>query len=91
MHLGSFLKELPDDAVCAVGGIGVHQTRAIALGLASGGGVRVGLEDNLWLDRDRSVKATNPALVERTMQLASALEREPLTPAELRQRLKLRA
>jgi uncharacterized protein (DUF849 family) len=49
-----------------------------------GGHVRVGLEDNVWLDRDRTVPATNEALVSRVVDLARILEREPATPNEAR-------
>ncbi len=88
-HLGAIIKDLPANSLWGVGGIGRQQTAAIALGLASGGGVRVGLEDNLWLDRDRTVQATNIALLERTLQVAAALERRPMTPPEMRQALGL--
>jgi uncharacterized protein (DUF849 family) len=87
MHLGAILRELPEGALWSAGGIGREQTRAIALGLASGGGVRVGLEDNLWLDAARTTPASNTALVQRVLDMAAALERRPLSPAELRQAL----
>lgn len=85
LHLGAIVRELPEGSLWSAGGIGRAQTRAIALGLASGGGVRVGLEDNLWLDAARTAPASNTALVERALGLAAALERRPLSPAALRQ------
>ena len=42
------------------------------------------LEDNLWLDRDRTVPATNESLVARIVDLARTLERPPATPSEAR-------
>jgi uncharacterized protein (DUF849 family) len=89
LHLGAILKELPEDSIWGVGGIGRQQTAAVALGLASGGGVRVGLEDNLWFDQERTIPASNTALVERTMQIASTLERASMSPGELRKALAL--
>lgn len=87
LHLGAILRELPEGSLWSAGGIGREQTRAIALGLASGGGVRVGLEDNLWLDAARTTPASNAALVQRVLDLAATLERRPLSPTELRQAL----
>jgi 3-keto-5-aminohexanoate cleavage enzyme len=49
-----------------------------------GGHVRVGLEDNLYLDVRKTRPATNPGLVERIVALAGAAEREVATPAEAR-------
>ena len=82
--LASFLALLPQDSVFAVAGIGRFQTAANLLGIASGGHVRVGLEDNLWWDRDRTVLATNAQLVERVCRMADVAERPIATPAETR-------
>ena len=41
-----------------------------ALGIAMGGHVRTGLEDNLFLDRDKLQPATNAGLVERIARQA---------------------
>ena len=46
--------------------------------------MRVGLEDNLWWDRDRTVLATNASLVERVCRMADVAERPIATPAETR-------
>jgi 3-keto-5-aminohexanoate cleavage enzyme len=82
--LASFLALLPSDSVFAVAGIGRFQTAANLLGIASGGHVRIGLEDNLWWDRDRTVLATNAALVERVCRMAEVAERPVATPAQTR-------
>jgi uncharacterized protein (DUF849 family) len=89
LHLGAILREMPDEAIWAVGGIGHHQSTAVTLGLASGGGVRIGLEDNIWLDRKRTTLATNPALVQRCMNVAAVLERRPMSLGQLRNALSL--
>ena len=57
------------------------------LAIAMGGHVRVGLEDNLWWDDDRTELATNPRLVERLVTIARAMGREPASPALVRDRL----
>ena len=50
--------------------------------------MRVGLEDNLYLDK--GVLATNPTLVERARQIVESLGVRVLSAAETRQRLGLR-
>jgi uncharacterized protein (DUF849 family) len=44
--------------------------------------VRIGLEDNLYYDNERKVKATNLSLLKRIHELAAVLERPMMTPAE---------
>jgi uncharacterized protein (DUF849 family) len=56
-----------------------------ALAIAMGGHVRVGLEDNLWLDVEKTRPATNRALVERLVRVATAMERGVATPAQARE------
>ncbi|MNN16645.1 3-keto-5-aminohexanoate cleavage enzyme [compost metagenome] len=49
--------------------------------------MRVGLEDNLWLDK--GVLATNGQLVERASEILSRLGARVLTPAEGRVKMGL--
>ena len=49
--------------------------------------MRVGLEDNLWLER--GVKATNGQLVERAVAILEAMNVRVLGPAETREKLGL--
>jgi len=56
-----------------------------------GDGVRVGLEDNLWLDEARTQLATNLDYVLRVRAQAVALGRQIATRAQVRQRLGLTA
>jgi uncharacterized protein (DUF849 family) len=53
-----------------------------------GGNVRVGLEDNLFLDR--GVLASNGQLVERAAAIVTAMGARLIGPAAARQKLKLR-
>lgn len=87
--LGAFLAEMPDDWMWAVAGLGRHQLDANAMAIAAGGHVRVGLEDNIWWDRARTVAATNEQLVKRVARLAEQLERPLATPADVRRMLRL--
>lgn len=89
LHLGAIVADLPPESIWAVAGIGRYQTQANLLGIAMGDGVRVGLEDNLWFDDERTLPASNPLLVERVAAQARLIGREPTTLAELRARLGL--
>jgi len=59
---------------------------AVAAAL-TGGNVRVGLEDNIYLER--GVKASNGDLVERAVTILEAMNVKILGPAEVRDKLKL--
>jgi uncharacterized protein (DUF849 family) len=83
-NLASVVRALPEDATWSAAGIGRFQLDVNALAIVMGGNVRVGLEDNVWLDRGRTVPATNEALVDRFVRIAGTLERAPATPAETR-------
>jgi 3-keto-5-aminohexanoate cleavage enzyme len=83
-NLVHIVSRLPEGSHWAVAGIGSRQFGANCMGLAMGGGVRVGLEDNLWMDDERRVPASNPALVERIVAVGRAMELEPSSPDELR-------
>ena len=89
LSLATLLAALPEGCVVAVAGIGRAQLAANGLGLLLADGVRVGLEDNLWLDRARTTAATNPALVQRLLRLAREFERPLMDKQDLRTRLGL--
>jgi 3-keto-5-aminohexanoate cleavage enzyme len=90
LHLGLIVSELPENSFWSVGGVGNWQKTANAIALVSGeGGVRVGLEDNIWYDDARTVLATNAMLVERVVKLASLIGRPLATAREVREMLKL--
>jgi 3-keto-5-aminohexanoate cleavage enzyme len=87
LNLALLVDRLPQGATWAVAGIGRHQFAMNRLGIAMGGGVRIGLEDNIWFDDGRTELATNVRLVERLVAIARAMGREPATPDQVRQRL----
>lgn len=84
LDLGVLQAKLPERSIWSAGGIGRSQTRAVALALAEGGGVRVGLEDSLYWDSARSRLATNRELVNRVLALGEILERFPMRTEEFR-------
>ncbi len=72
--------QLPGGAVWASFGIGRNQMPAVAQAVLLGGHVRVGLEDNLYLEK--GVLATNGALVEKAVKLIEMLGTKVATPDE---------
>ncbi len=80
--------ELPTNASWAGFGISRMQMPMAAAAVVMGGNVRVGLEDNIYLDR--GVLASNGQLVERAVEIIERLGAKVLTPAEARKKLHLR-
>jgi 3-keto-5-aminohexanoate cleavage enzyme len=91
LQLASVLLALPVGCIVSVAGIGRYQLLANGLGLLLADGVRVGLEDNLWMNVGRTMPASNPELLMRIQRLASELERPFADCREVRSRLGLRA
>lgn len=89
LHMGVLLNDLPN-CVCSMGGIGEYQLSVNSMAISIGCGIRVGLEDNIWYDNNRTRLATNIDLIKRVHILANANERLVMTSNELRQRLGLR-
>lgn len=81
-------EHLPQGASWASFGISRMQMPMAAAAVALGGNVRVGLEDNLFLDR--GALATNAQLVERVIGIITRMGARVLTPQEARNKLKLR-
>ena len=89
LHIGAIIKDLPPDTLFSLGGIGDYQLQTHALAIAMGYGVRVGLEDNIWFDPERTRPAANSDLLERLLTITRANGRTFMKPAELRGRLGL--
>jgi uncharacterized protein (DUF849 family) len=84
----ALVQRLPANAVFSAFSIGRMQLPYAALAPIVGGNVRVGLEDNLFLERGRL--ATNAELVERAVEILRALNVRVLGSDEVRERLALR-
>lgn len=86
LHL---VRALPDGALWSATGIGRGHLEILYAAIALGAnGVRVGLEDNLYMDR--GVPATNRGLVSRAADLIRMANKRPATSAEARAMLGLR-
>jgi len=86
LELGIMVTRLPENSVWSGAGIGVTQLPVNVLSLGAGGGIRVGLEDNIYFDSAKQRLATNLELVERIVAISSAMGKSVMTPTEFRGR-----
>ena len=81
---------LPADSPWFAFGISLHQFPMAAQAVLLGGHPRVGLEDNLYLEKGK-LAPSNAALVEKAAKIVEILGDSVATPAEARQMLGLKA
>jgi 3-dehydrocarnitine:acetyl-CoA trimethylamine transferase len=79
---------LPPAAIWFAFGISLHQFPIAAQTVLLGGHVRVGLEDNLYLEKGKFAP-NNASLVEKAVNIINILGEEAATPNEARQMLRL--
>ncbi|AAY60524.1 3-keto-5-aminohexanoate cleavage protein (plasmid) [Bacillus cereus] len=80
--------KIPENAHWSAFGIGRMQMPMAIQSMLLGGNVRVGLEDNLYLEK--GIFATNAQLVDRVVNIMNGLGAKPMTPKEARKHLGLR-
>ncbi|NNM31418.1 MAG: 3-keto-5-aminohexanoate cleavage protein [Gemmatimonadetes bacterium] len=87
------LRDLPDESLWLCIGKGRAQLSMTTLALLMGGHVRVGLEDNIFLEAPahgrEGKQGTNAQFVRRAADMVHALQRTVATPAETRDMLGL--
>ena len=83
----AMVNNIPKDWTFSAFSLGRHQMPYVAAVVLAGGNVRVGLEDNIFLDR--GVLATNAQLVERASNIITNLGSKIMGPAEVRKKLNL--
>jgi uncharacterized protein (DUF849 family)/N-acetylglutamate synthase-like GNAT family acetyltransferase len=83
------LKSLPPFTYWAATGIGKFQNRVHNWAIKNGGGVRVGLEDSIYLDSQKTILATNDDLLNRVMKYADFFNIDIASPIEVREWLEL--
>ena len=83
----AMVNNVPAGWVFSAFGLGRNEMAYVAAATIAGGNVRVGLEDNLWLEK--GVLATNAQLVERACTIVESMGARVITPAEVRARLGL--
>ncbi len=78
---------VPDDWTFSAFGLGRNQMAYVAASVLAGGHVRVGLEDNLWLDK--GVLAENHELVTRARGIIEGMGAKLIGPEQVREKLGL--
>lgn len=85
-HLMHLVDLLPPDSIFSVLGIGPVEFDATTLSMLLGGNVRVGFEDNIYIEKGKLAK-NNAESVGKIVRIAKELGREIASPAETREML----
>ena len=80
--ISSIYNSLPNNSITCIGGIGSEQLKSNVVGLLYFDGIRVGLEDNLYLKGKE--KATNIDLLKRIHKIMNNLDYIMLSPLEFK-------
>ena len=83
----AMVNNVPEDWTFSAFSLGRNQMAYVAAAVLAGGNVRVGLEDNLWLEK--GVLATNAQLVERAVTIVENMGARVIGPEEVRRKLGL--
>jgi uncharacterized protein (DUF849 family) len=84
----AMVNNVPPEWTFSAFALGRNQMPYVAASVLAGGNVRVGLEDNLMLDR--GLLATNAQLVERAVSIIENLGARVIGPEDVRRKLNLR-
>lgn len=88
-QIAALVSALPDESTICFSGLGRFQLLSNQLGLLLADGVRVGLEDNIWFDNQRTTLASNAMLINRVKESAALLGKVLLPVDKLRSKLNL--
>ncbi len=88
-NLSYLVSQLPVFSIWSASGVGRSHGLVRELAIKMGGGVRTGLEDSLYLDRDKQTLARNSDWVRHAVDAALRNGREIATPGEVRQWLEM--
>ena len=83
----AMVNNVPEDWTFSAFSLGRNEMPFVAAAVLAGGNVRVGLEDNLMLDK--GVLATNEALVDRAVGIIERMGARVIGPDEVRKNLEL--
>jgi 3-keto-5-aminohexanoate cleavage enzyme len=87
-HLNTMLEYIPEQSVVSVIGVGVSQWPLLAMGISLGLHVRVGMEDNYYIEKGK-LAASNAELVRKAVDIAKLLGRPIATPSQAREMIGL--
>jgi uncharacterized protein (DUF849 family) len=83
----AMVNNMPSDWQFSAFSVGRNEMPYVSAAVLAGGNARVGLEDNLYLER--GVLATNAQLVGRAAKIITNMGARVIGPAEVREKLKL--
>ncbi|MAC77792.1 MAG: NADPH dependent quinone reductase [Rhodobacteraceae bacterium] len=83
----AMVNNVPEDWTFSAFGLGRNQMAYVAASVLAGGNVRVGLEDNIWLEK--GVLATNAQLVDRAVSIVENMGARIIGPEAVRAKLGL--
>ena len=83
----AMVNNVPSNWTFSAFSLGRHEMPFAAAAVLAGGNVRIGLEDNLYLEK--GVLATNAQLVERAVMIVTSMGCRVIGPEEVRERLQL--
>lgn len=89
LHSGVMINDLPENSFWSLAGIGNEQLKMNSLSIAVGGGVRVGIEDNIWYDIERTRLAKNSDLLKRIHLIANANGRSVMPSKDFRLKMNM--
>lgn len=84
LHAGLIISELPQNSYFSFAGIGKYQKFANSLGVIAADGIRIGLEDNLWLDKEKDIPVSNEILIDRLINQCNSFQREVASAKDVR-------
>jgi len=87
--LAFMVDSIPEGSTWTVAAMGRHQIPMAMIGMAMGGNVRVGFEDNVYISKG-VLANSNGELVEKVVRIAAEMGREVATPDEAREILGLK-
>jgi 3-keto-5-aminohexanoate cleavage enzyme len=87
-YLNSLIEFFPEDVIFNVTAVGSAQLPLTTMSMILGGCIRVGMEDNIYYRKGELAKS-NAQLVGRAVRIARELNKEPATPDEARELLRL--
>ena len=81
-QISSALNEIPQNHYISLAGLADDQLPVNSTAIAMGFGVRTGIEDNIWWDKERTQKCTNLDLVKRVHDLINTNQKTFFHPKE---------
>lgn len=89
-HISNAVRDIPSDSVISLGGIGSkNQLMANSIAISSGMGVRVGIEDNIWYNVEKTKLSTNLDFIKRIHNIINSQDKTYMESKELRKKLNI--